>query len=84
MKPQGYETIVGILDRAENLFNGQKYDRTGMWMDLEYTNKEIPLDFEKLLAFNNFNFAHDIYGIYANFNRVTTKMDNLFVPRCAK
>ena len=52
-------------------------------MDLEYTNEETPLDLEKFLNFDGGDFAHDICGIFHNFNRATKSMDNFFVPRCA-
>ena len=53
-----------------------------LMMDIEYANDETPLDLEKFLAFDDGNFAHDIIGIYENFNRETLTMDNSFSPRC--
>ena len=42
-----------------------------------------PLDLEKLLAFDAFNFAHDINGIRRHLNRQTGKLEDFFLPRCA-
>ncbi len=53
-----------------------------LMMDIEYTNDETPLDLEKFLAFDNGNFAHDIFGIHRNFTRATMKLNNSSVtPR---
>lgn len=76
-----------IMDRAFELNVGYthgKNARLTMFMDLENANQHIPLDFEKLLAFDNFNFAHDICGIQAHMNRATGKIEDCFLPRCAK
>lgn len=76
-------TIVDITERAEKLGILAK-DKFSLKMDLFYTNEEIPLDFERLLNADNFNFSHDIVGIQNNFNRKTLSMDNFFLPRFAK
>jgi len=52
-------------------------------LDLEYCHKVEPLDFAVLDCFDAGNFAHDIIGIYVNFNRDTKQLDNCFLPRCA-
>lgn len=75
-----------IADRGLKLFGdlvGDGISKIDLVMDLEYANEDIPLDFEKLLGFDDGNFAHDIIGIYKNFNRETLRMDNFFLPRCA-
>ncbi|WP_144473036.1 DUF6874 family protein [Bacillus pumilus] len=76
-------TLIDITERAEKLGILAK-DKLSLKMDLFYTNEEIPLDFERLLNADNFNFSHDIVGIQNNLNRKTLKMDNLFLPRFAK
>jgi hypothetical protein len=43
-----------------------------------------PLDLEKLLDFDAFNFAHDVFGIDRNTSRDTGKLLNCFLPRCAR
>lgn len=42
-----------------------------------------PLDLEKLLHADAFNFSHDVFGIARYINRNTGKLENCFVPRCA-
>jgi hypothetical protein len=79
MQRHDYEMIKVILDKADN--HGWGYNRTSLMMDLEFINDSIPLDFEKLARFNTFDFAHDIHGIYRNFNRVTKEMDNWVFSR---
>jgi hypothetical protein len=40
-----------------------------------------PLRLADLLKADDMNFAHDIFGIRANLNRDTGKLDNCFSPR---
>lgn len=40
-----------------------------------------PLLLEKLLGFDDFNFAHDMSGICRHLNRDTGKLGGCFVPR---
>ena len=78
-----YTVLAKIAARAEKLSIVQ-HSRMTLLMDLEYTNEETPLDFNRLLNADDFNFAHDIIGIQSHFNRVTKKMENCFLPRFAK
>jgi hypothetical protein len=73
------ERGVALLERA-----GLKVKRLDLMMDLEFTNDVCPLDFAKLRDFDDGDFGHDIAGIYNHFNRETRKLDDCFVPRCAK
>lgn len=59
-------------------------DRIDLALDLEYTDKVIPLDFERLIAFPDGDFYHDIYGIYSHFDTQEKVMKDCFLPRCAK
>lgn len=43
-----------------------------------------PLDLEKLLAFSDADFVHDVGGITANVSRQNGRLENLFLPRCAR
>ena len=43
-----------------------------------------PLDLQKLLAFDDENFAHDVIGVHLTLNHTTKKLDGEFCPRCAK
>jgi hypothetical protein len=53
-------------------------------MDLEFVNDVCPLDFDKLLAFDDQDFLHDLGGIYRHFNRETKTLEDGFNPRCSK
>ena len=53
-------------------------------LDIEHTHREHPLDLDKLLAFSEKDFMHDVVGIYCNFDRPTKSMQNLFTPRSAQ
>lgn len=54
-------------------------------MDLAAVNANgCPLDFQKLLDFPDFDFAHDLYGIRKHLDRVTGGLVGCFVPRCAR
>ena len=54
-----------------------------LMMDIEFAHEESPIEIDQLLEADIGNFAHDIYGIYQNFNRTTKSMENCFVPRYA-
>lgn len=79
--------IGAIVDRAMKVFENAPRcpNRMSLTMDLSATNANgCPLDFAKLLAFDVFNFTHDIVGIMKHINRTTGKLENCFVPRCAR
>lgn len=75
------DLIFEILDRSGSALNIPG-DRFSQFMDLEHTHAERPLNLARLLDFPDFDFAHDMWGIYTNFNRETLSMDNCFLPRC--
>jgi hypothetical protein len=54
-------------------------------MDFRATHANgCSLDFEKLLSFDDFSFLHDWHGIAKHLDRRTGRLQNCFVPRCAK
>ena len=78
-----YLAINKVIERIKE--EGIAYsNHLAMLMDLDYAHQDTPMDFEKLLAFDRFNFIHDIYGIANNLNRKTKEIENCFVPRCSK
>jgi len=81
--PQEGALIQLIVRRALTSLEG--FDESfGLQMDLAAANGNgTPLDFEMLLSFDEFNFAHDIYGITNHINRITGKIER-FLPRCYK
>lgn len=86
MNKQDIERIARIAERGVKVLaeSGVTAKRLDVMMDLEYCDEDVALDFEKLLAFGDGDFGHDITGIYANFNRETLLLENCFVPRCAR
>lgn len=64
---------------------GWTYPQKDAHMDLVATHANgCPLDFEKLVAADDFNFAHDVFGIYRHIDRTTGELTRCFRPRCAK
>lgn len=76
--------ITKILDRAakQKLFIGDRMDHM---MDIQACHANgTPLDFQKFLDADDFNFLHDFCGIYRHINRATGKLEDMFLPRTAK
>lgn len=79
------DLIYLILDRASDLIT--ELNITSLQMDIMASNgvnRNSFLDLEILLDFDDFNFLHDIYGFINNMNRETGKLENNFLPRCAR
>ena len=53
-------------------------------MDISAAHKSQPLDIDRWLAADDFNFMHDLIGIHNHINRETGKLENSFLPRFAK
>jgi hypothetical protein len=58
-----------------------RYDQMTAVMDLQCVHGETPLKLQDLLAADDLNFAHDVFGIRNNLNRDTGKLENCFSPR---
>ncbi len=76
--------IMKIVDRAWGKMSVNYKDRLSMIMDIELANKDCPMDLEKLLKADDYNFYHDLIGIGNYLNRQTKKLENCFYPRFAK
>lgn len=64
--------------------NATTADKMDVQMDVTACHANgCPLDLKKLLDADDFNFAHDIFGINQHINRKTGKLERFFVPRCA-
>lgn len=73
----------GVMSRQE-VQQARRDDRLSREMDLIVTHKyACPLDFEKLLRFDDFSLIHDVLGIRNCLNRITGQLENHFLPRCA-
>lgn len=85
-------TIGLCARRAVNLLPRdvkRRHDDGDLWrdfcMDLAATHANgMPLDLEKLLAFPDFDFSHDVFGIREHLDRSTGQLLHCFVPRSAK
>jgi hypothetical protein len=82
------ELIDKIIERAHKLFKNFKkvdIDLLELNMDICATHLNgCNLSLEKLLSFDNSNFLHDVIGINRNIDRKTGKLENCFIPRCAR
>jgi hypothetical protein len=78
------DLISKIAERVLNMgiFPGLK--KTDLMMDITACHcNGNPLDLEKLLAADDFNFLHDVGGIRRHLNRTTGKLLECFSPRCS-
>jgi hypothetical protein len=60
------------------------YKRMNLVMDLtaaDGVNGNRPLDWDRLLSADDFNFMHDIAGISRHINRETGELEGHFLPR---
>lgn len=75
--------ISKILDRADQL-GLLIQPRDEHMMDLEACHASgCPMEFQRFLDADDFNFTHDFCGIYRHINRKTGKLENMFHPRTA-
>lgn len=64
---------------------GAPRDKLEMSMDITACHANgNPLDLVKLAAADDFNLAHDVFGIERHLDRNTGKLTNFFSPRCSK
>lgn len=83
------ELVEQIAERAERM--GAKYRPAGerrklvdYQMDITATHANgCPLRLRDLLDADDFNFAHDVFGIERHLNRETGALENCFLPRYA-
>jgi len=82
-----FKIIAAIADRASKLAVelGDSYPLMDAEMDVTATHANgCPLDLELLRIFDDFNFAHDVFGIRWHIDRSTGGLGDCFVPRCAR
>lgn len=82
------DLIASIVQRAADLYAAQHGDamceeqRLCLRMDLAACHANgCPLRLADLLGADDFNLAHDVYGIHRHINRETGKLDGHFLPR---
>jgi hypothetical protein len=83
------ELISKIADRAHDLEHGAGARHHGQetmtWlMDLSAVMNSCPIDLAALLAADDANFAHDVFGIRRHIDRETGELGDCFLPRFAK
>jgi hypothetical protein len=75
--------IDKVVDRVRrdvrmNALRRQTFD----WhMDVLVVHATVGLDLQRLLDADDFNFRHDILGIYTELDRSTGKLGDCFLPR---
>ena len=81
-----YELIDRIVDRAQNL-GLYENNRITAHIDIVNATKHFNMQLEEWLSADDFNFVHDIVGIYKAINRATYPADfsndPYFLPRFA-
>ncbi len=78
--------IDEIIRRFQNLAPDSQAasDKVGLMMDIEACHcNGCPLRLDELLQSNNFDFLHDVAGIYRNLDRLTGTLQDCFLPRFA-
>ena len=79
-----HKTIVAIARRAVKMAADYDvdYEYTCAMMDVNACHSNgNPLDLDGLLNADDFNFAHDVFGIRRHIDRETGTLGNCFVPR---
>ena len=75
--------IANIAARAFKVYKGD-YPYQDIMMNIEACHcNGTPLRLKDLLAADDFNFSHDIAGIYNHLDRETGKLKGSFSPRFA-
>jgi hypothetical protein len=77
------EIITAIVSRAVK--EDSRLDPTTLMMDLSAANaNDCGLRLADFLAAPDYDFLHDVYGIYRHMNRETGKLEGCFIPRYIK
>lgn len=85
-QPADMELIHRIAKRGAKILKdaGIKEDLVSIHMDICCTHASCPLNLEKFLQFDEFNFIHDFGGIRKYLCRETQQLTDFFLPRCAE
>jgi hypothetical protein len=79
--------ITAIVERAWAKRGLLNLDGSKLDLDMDITAVHAngcPLDLERWLSADNFNFAHDIVGIRRHIDRNTAQLMDFFIPRFAR
>lgn len=77
-----HQIVCDIVKRSRQLW--PSIDGGSLEMDIAATHNQVcRLRLADLLAADDFNFAHDVLGIYHNLNRSNIMLEDCFWPRFA-
>lgn len=83
---QEAQTIRNIVQRAQAMAVEAGVEYPAMDIDMDITAAHAngcPLKLSELASADNFNFAHDVFGIRRHINRETGQLEDCFLPRFA-
>lgn len=78
---------AGLIEKISDRFLQKfpEHSKIDLMMDITATcNNGCPLDLEKLLSADDFNFFHDVSGIVRHINRDNGRLGRGFLPRYCK
>lgn len=78
------KTIINIAQRANAMAKEVGFDYPVMDADMDVTAchaNGCPLKLSELASADNFNFAHDVFGIRRHIDRKTGQLQDCFLPR---
>jgi len=82
-----HELIMAITRRALEMAKQHKIGHLdAMTVNMDITAAHLngcPLQLEQLLHAEDFDFAHDVFGIEQHINRENGQLEDCFVPRYA-
>lgn len=82
------QQIGAACDRYEAMWGNKRgYQRMNLVMDLsaaDGVNGNDPIDWDRLLSADDFNFMHDIVGISRHMDHETGQIGDFFRPRFTK
>lgn len=83
LKPGETLLISDIVKRGCAL--AAKFDCTlnplNSFLDMIVVHRALPLNLKGMLESDDFNFAHDFFGIRNHLDRISGKLGNCFLPR---
>jgi len=77
-----HEREAALFQVVSRINHNHRHDSEALRMALLVHDLREPLNLERLAGFPSFDFAHDVYGIAQNLDRLTGRLLNCFVPRC--
>lgn len=87
MNKSDLKTISKIANRGMDIASDQGANlvRLDVIMDLESAHEDCPMNLSRFLDADDFNFAHDFFGIRRHMDRskYPGKLTDCFVPRHA-